>query len=118
LVSAVIGCLPWDWRTCLHDGQQHSEKQEFHNPIIVTQKLLTIGNYCNTVLAAMWEGVVEVFALHRRPKATRAYAWSHDTDGPKKRHVTVLHVAPITSAVMTVRAAILQEQRNLGTEES
>jgi hypothetical protein len=68
----------------------------------------------------VWEGVVEVFALHGHPKANRAYAWSHDTDDPKKpkRHVTVLHVEPITSAVMAVRAAILQEQRKLGTEES
>jgi hypothetical protein len=67
----------------------------------------------------VWEGVVEVFALHSHPKATRACAWSHDTDDVKKpKHVTVLHVAPITSAVMAVRAAILQEQRNLGTEES
>jgi hypothetical protein len=68
----------------------------------------------------VWDGVVEVFALHGHPKASRLYAWSHDTDDPikPKRHVTVLHVAPITSAVMAVRAAILQEQRNLGTEES
>jgi hypothetical protein len=66
----------------------------------------------------VWEGVVEVFALHGHVKATRAYAWSHDADGPKKRHVTVLHIAPITSAAEAVRAAIVQEYRNLGTEES
>ena len=66
----------------------------------------------------VWEGIVEVFELHNHPTAPRVYAWSHDTDGPKKRHVTVLHVAPITSAVEAVRAAIVQEFRSFGTEES
>ncbi len=65
----------------------------------------------------VWEGIVEVFDLHGHPKAPRVYAWSHATDGPKKRHVTVLHVAPITSAVEAVRAAIVQEFRNRGTAE-
>src|SRR6266436_4175892 len=65
----------------------------------------------------VWEGIVEVFDLHGHPKASRVYAWSHDTDGPKKRHVTVLHVAPITSAVEAVRAAIVQEFRSRGTTE-
>ena len=65
----------------------------------------------------VWEGIVEVFDLHGHPKAPRVYAWSHDTDSPKKRHVTVLHVAPITSAVEAVRAAIVQEFRNRGTAE-
>lgn len=65
----------------------------------------------------VWEGIVEVFELHGHPKAERAYAWSHDTDGQKKRHVTVLHIAPITSAVEAVRAAIVQEFRNRGTAE-
>ena len=65
----------------------------------------------------VWEGIVEVFELHGHPKAERVYAWSRDTDGPKKRHVTVLHVAPITSAVEAVRAAIIQEFRSRGTAE-
>jgi hypothetical protein len=39
--------------------------------------------------------------------------WSHDTDNPKKpkRHVTVLHFAPITSPEATVRAHIVREFR-------
>jgi hypothetical protein len=65
----------------------------------------------------VWEGVVEVFDLHGHPTAPRVYAWSHDTDGPKKRHVTALHIAPITSAVEAVRAAIVQEFRTRGTAE-
>jgi len=65
----------------------------------------------------VWEGIVEVFELHGHPKAVKAYAWSHEADGPKKRkHVTVLHVEPITSAAAAVRAAIVQEFR--ASEES
>jgi hypothetical protein len=47
-----------------------------------------------------------VLDLSGHPKATRA-----DTDDPKQptRHVTVLHIPPVTSAVMAVTAAILEE---------
>jgi hypothetical protein len=67
----------------------------------------------------VWEGIVEVFDLHGHPKATRAYAWANDTDDPKKprRHVTVLHVHPITSASEAVKAAIVQEFRSLEPTE-
>lgn len=68
----------------------------------------------------VWEGVVEVFDLHGHPHAPRVYAWAHTTDDPKKpkRHVTVLHVAPVTSAIAAVRASIVQqfEEDYLGTE--
>jgi hypothetical protein len=66
----------------------------------------------------VWEGIVEVFDLHGHPKATRAYAWAHETDNPQKpvRHVTVLHLHPIKSAQDAVRAVILQEARNLEPE--
>ncbi len=61
----------------------------------------------------VWDGVVEVFRLHEHPKAPMAYAWEHETDNPDnpKRHVTVLHIHPITSARDAVRAAIVQEFR-------
>jgi hypothetical protein len=65
----------------------------------------------------VWEGIVEVFELHGHPTAPRVYAWSHDTGSPKKRHVTVLHITPITSAVEAVRASIVQEFRSRGTAE-
>jgi len=67
----------------------------------------------------VWEGIVEVFDLHGHPKATRVYAWAHETDDPQKprRHVAVLHIHPVTSPVLAVRAAIAQEFRNLGTAE-
>src|SRR5437867_9824983 len=57
----------------------------------------------------VWEGVVEVFELHGHPHAPRAYAWSHETDDAKTRHVAVLHHGPVTSAIAAVRAAIVQE---------
>src|SRR5260370_5397712 len=62
----------------------------------------------------IWEGIVEVFDLHGHPKAPRVYAWAHDTDSPKKRHVTVLHIPPVVSPVLAVRAAIVQEFRSRG----
>ena len=64
--------------------------------------------------ATVWEGMVEVFDLHGHPKAPRAYAWSHDTGDPNhpKKHVTVLHIPPVLSAAMAVRAAIAQEFRS------
>ena len=65
----------------------------------------------------VWDGIVEVFDLRGHPKANRVYAWSHDTDDPQnpqnpKRHVTVLHIPPVTSAVMAVKAAIVEEFRS------
>lgn len=68
----------------------------------------------------IWDGVVEVFDLHGHAKAKRAYAWSHQTDDPKKpkRHVAVLHLGQIESPLLAVRAAIIQEFRNLEPEEN
>ncbi len=63
----------------------------------------------------IWEGIVEVFDLVGHPEAHRVYAWAHDTDDPNnpRHHVTVLHLHPIKSAEDAVRAAIVQEFRNL-----
>lgn len=66
----------------------------------------------------VWDGVVEVFELVGHPKAPKAYAWAHDANGGKKRHVTVLHVDSVTSPLLAVRAAIIQEFRESGTEEA
>jgi hypothetical protein len=68
----------------------------------------------------VWEGVVEVFDLIGHPNATRLYAWAHDTDDPDnpRRHVTVLHTHPVTSPVLAVRAAILQEFRGNAPAEA
>lgn len=66
----------------------------------------------------VWEGIVEVFDLVGHPTAHRAYAWAHDGARPKESSVAVLHISPITSAATAVRAALIQEFRSLGTEES
>lgn len=61
----------------------------------------------------VWEGVVDVFDLKDHPKATRAYAWAYETDNPKKpRHVVVLHTGTVTSPLLAVRAAIMEELKN------
>ena len=68
----------------------------------------------------VWDGVVEVFDLFGHTTACNVYAWAHDTDDPEKprRHVTVLHLHPITSARDAVRAAIVQEFTNREAEEA
>jgi len=38
----------------------------------------------------VWDGEVQVFDLVGHPKATRAYAWSHATEGTKRRFHAVL----------------------------
>lgn len=62
----------------------------------------------------VWDGIVEVFQLHGHPKATHAYAWSHETDDPKqpKRTVAVLKIPPAVSPETAVRVAIMQELRD------
>jgi hypothetical protein len=66
----------------------------------------------------VWEGIVEVFDLKGHPKASRVYAWAHETDNPErpKRHVAVLHLGAVNSPETAVRAAIIQEFK-LGTAE-
>ena len=60
----------------------------------------------------VWDGVVHVFSLKGHPTAKRAYAWSSPIEGSdKRRFFAVLHVAPITSPVEAVRAAIVAEQK-------
>ena len=48
-VSGAVGCLPWDWWACLHDGQEHSQRKIFHSGESVSQKYLTNFSLCNTV---------------------------------------------------------------------
>jgi hypothetical protein len=68
----------------------------------------------------VWEGVVEVFDLIGHPSASKLYAWSHATDDTEnpQRHITVLHSHPITSPVLAVRAAIIQEFRSNAPAEA
>lgn len=68
----------------------------------------------------IWDGIVEVFQLHGHPKATHAYAWSHETDDPKqpRRSVTVLKIPPAVSPETAVRVAIMQELRDAEAAEA
>jgi hypothetical protein len=60
----------------------------------------------------VWDGVVHVFTVHGRPKASKAYAWSSPTEGSdKRRFFAVLHLPPVTSPIEAVRAAIVAEQK-------
>ena len=59
----------------------------------------------------VWEGVVHVFDLASNPKANRAYAWSYELEGGKRRFFAVLHTDRINSPGAAVRAAIVAEQR-------
>lgn len=61
---------------------------------------------------SVWEGTVKVFALTKHPSgATRAYAWSHPTEGKKRRFLAVLGVPPVVDAAMAVRTVILAQVR-------
>ncbi len=54
----------------------------------------------------VWKGVVQVFELAAHPVAPRCYAWSHATEGAKRRFYAVLHAGPVEDAATAVRAAI------------
>jgi hypothetical protein len=69
----------------------------------------------------VWEGIVEVFELVGHPKAPKVYAWANDvSDRNRPRsYTTALHIHPVTSPILAVRAAIVQEFRSLEpTEEN
>jgi hypothetical protein len=60
----------------------------------------------------VWDWVVSVFDLTGHPLAKRAYAWSEPNDGSnKRRFFAVLHVPPVDSALMAVKASIVDRQR-------
>ncbi len=65
----------------------------------------------------VWEGVVHIFDLDDHPKATRAYAWSSPIEGStKRRYFAVLHLGGIRSPQDAVRAAIVTEHRQGGSQ--
>jgi hypothetical protein len=56
----------------------------------------------------VWEGEVQVFAVEH-PKASRVYAWSHETEGGRRQFHAVLGAKPVDSAAKAVRVAIFSE---------
>lgn len=61
--------------------------------------------------AVVWDGSVQVFDLVGHPTAKRCYAWSHETDGGRRRFVAVLGLGPVTDAVTAVRISIAASAR-------
>ena len=59
----------------------------------------------------VWEGEVQVFDLVGHPKAKRAYAWSHATEGTKRRFVAVLGLPPVIDATTAVQASVVAEYK-------
>jgi hypothetical protein len=92
------------------------------NVLSTDKQVAIIGSLCEGSSIRSIErltGIVEVFELHGHPTASRLYAWSHATDDlEKRRHVTVLHSNLITSPILAVRAAILQEFKSDATAEA
>ncbi len=56
----------------------------------------------------VWEGDVEVFDLADHPKASRVYAWSHETNDPEnpRQHITILQIPPAITPQKAVQVAI------------
>ncbi|MBI1814274.1 MAG: hypothetical protein HYR72_04810 [Deltaproteobacteria bacterium] len=59
----------------------------------------------------VWQGIVEVFAVTGHAKAKTVYAWSYEADSGERRHVAVLGVPPVNSAVDAVRIVVVNEIR-------
>jgi hypothetical protein len=58
----------------------------------------------------VWEGTVEVFKITGRSDAKRCYAW-RSFAGMEPVYVTVLEIAPVTSAQTAVRVAIAKGEQ-------
>ncbi len=54
---------------------------------------------------------MRVFDVSGHPTATRCYAWSHATEGSRRRFVVVLHAPPVDSPVAAVRASIVADAK-------
>jgi hypothetical protein len=96
--------MPKDYISGLRDVIRHLHGVEARH----VESVLVLETFRGQTV---WEGVVEVFELIGHPKTSRLYAWAQDTNG-KKRHFTVLHVAPVDSPQAAVRAAIVQDYRD------
>lgn len=59
----------------------------------------------------VWKGQVEIFELHGHPRASRCYAWSHETDDGGTRYQAVLELPPVNSPETAVRVAIAADYR-------
>ncbi len=54
-----------------------------------------------------WQGEVQRFALVGHPKATECFAWSHTTEGTRRRFHAVLRLPPVDTAAKAVQTSAL-----------
>jgi hypothetical protein len=107
----IVGGVIWlaGKEPCEENSHQNNEggygSPNFHANN-VTQKLLTMLDYCNTLIPV---GRIQMANILSTDKQSTI-----ETDNPKKpkRHVTVLHSHPVTSPLLAVRAFIVREFRN------
>jgi hypothetical protein len=57
----------------------------------------------------VWDGDVEIFALEKHPRATKAYAWSYKDDAGKEHYVAILGVHPVDNPQAAVQAYIVAQ---------
>jgi acyl-CoA synthetase (NDP forming) len=63
----------------------------------------------------VWDGTVEIFELHRHPKAPIVYAWAQGPNKPgmPRKYFAALHLNSVDSPEAAVKATIVQ-QRSTG----
>jgi hypothetical protein len=61
--------------------------------------------------ATVWEGSVQVFDLVDHPQAKRAYAWSYEAEGGKRKFLAVLGMGPVVDARTAVQASTVASER-------
>ena len=118
---SLIAPEPNTWRELLRVLDDAGASQSVKGLQIAVQELHKCGAvYRQTVPVhelfrgkTVWQGDVEVFDLADHPKASRVYAWSHETDDPSnpRRHVTVLHIPPATTPLRAVQVSIANDVR-------
>ncbi len=66
--SGIFDCLPWNWRQCLQKEckQQGRSYSQFHSGDTVTQKLLTLPYYCNTLIAIGRAHMANVLSIDKQ----------------------------------------------------
>lgn len=53
-----------------------------------------------------WDGIVEVFDLHKHPEAKQAFAWGY-INGDRMKYISILGIYPVKDAWDAVYAAII-----------
>ena len=73
-VSGVANCFPWDWWNCLKKHQQNQHAYISHGSDNVTQKLLTMPYYCNTLIRIGRANMANVLSIDKQVAIISALA--------------------------------------------